>query len=140
MAKFRLERIIEIKNKIMDDKKKDLERALSALENVNDLIDSLETEIGENHRTMTVSPMTGTDFSVLRDFLFSLEQKKERLVEERHHMNETLETIKAELFELAKEMKMLEPLRSKAYREEKKSLNRKEQKIMDAIALRSEES
>lgn len=139
MTRFRLERIIEIKNKIMDDKKKDLERTMSALDDVNGLISSLESEIIENHRLMT-SPMVGSDFSVLRDFLFSLDRKKEEQMEERDRIEGLLGTIKAELFELAKELKMLDMLKSKAYQEEKKLLNRKEQKIMDAIALRAEEN
>jgi flagellar export protein FliJ len=139
MPKFRLGRIIEIKNKLMDDKKNELEGAKDEMYAIDAGIRSLETDINNNYENMAVNSMVGSDFSVLKDYLYSLEVKKAGLLEEREGIIMKIEKIKAELFELAKEIKMFEKLESKAYQAEKKLLNRKEQKILDEIALRSKE-
>jgi flagellar export protein FliJ len=136
MAKFRLQRVIEIKNRIMDDKKKEMELATSALYRIDETIAEVEATTTRSYETMS-APMGGSDFSVLKDFLFSLEVRKEELVKERAEAVEKLHVIKTALIELAKEIKMLDTLKAKALERERKLLNKKEQKIMDEIALRS---
>jgi len=138
MSKFRLERVIEVKNKVMDDKKKDLDRALTALNGINEAIVTVEADIKRSYEAMN-SPMGGGDFSVLRDFLFHLDGKKANLLEEKAQASAKLGAIRAELLELAKELRMLDTLKSKALQREKKLQNRKEQKTMDDMALRAEE-
>jgi flagellar export protein FliJ len=138
MAKFRLDRVIEIKNKIADDKKKSLEMALLALRNADEAIRSLDAALNEGYESMA-SPMGGSDFSVLRDFLFSLDARKAELLMERERINARLAVIRGELFELAKELRMLDTLKAKAVERERKLQGRREQKAMDAIALRSDE-
>jgi flagellar export protein FliJ len=138
MPKFRLDRVIEVKNKVMDDKKKDLDQALTSLNRIEDAIVAVETDITKSYAAMT-SPMGGSDFSVLRDFLFHLDDKKAGLTGEREQASEKLDEIRAELLELAKEIKMLDTLKSKALERERKLQNRKEQKVMDDMALRAEE-
>lgn len=138
MAKFRLERVIEIKNRLMDDKKRDLERELSALAQTNEAIESVGDEIKANYETMA-APMGGGDFSVLRDFLFHLEIRRDDLLKQRDRITEKLAVIRAELVELSKEMKMLETLKAKALERERKLLNRREQKALDEMALRTGE-
>jgi flagellar export protein FliJ len=138
MPKFRLERVIEVKNKVMDDKKKDLDQALTALVRIDEAIIAVETDISKSYDALN-SPMGGSDFSVLRDFLFHLDDKKARLLEEKVQASAKLDEIRAELLELAKEIKMLDTLKSKALQKERKLQNRKEQKTMDAMALRAED-
>jgi flagellar protein FliJ len=135
-TKFRLERVIEIKNKLMDDKKNELEFTQSALYRANEAIAAVEDEIRSNYEIMA-SPMAGTDFSVLKDFLYSLDIKKEGLIGEREKITKNLAVIRAQLVELAKEVKMLDSLKAKAMEREKKLLNKKEQKSLDDMALRT---
>ncbi|HEY3277591.1 MAG TPA: flagellar FliJ family protein [Syntrophorhabdaceae bacterium] len=135
MAKFRLERVIEIKNKVMDDKRNDLERARAALYKTHQAVTRLEEEIGRNYLIME-SPMGGSDFSVLKDFLFSLDAKKEHLLDEARKITAQIASITTELVELAKEVKMLDSLKAKAMEREKKMGNKKEQKALDDMALR----
>jgi flagellar export protein FliJ len=136
MHKFRLERVIEIKNKLMDDKKNELELTNSALYRVNDALGSLDIEIKKNYETMA-APMGGSDFSVLKDFLYSLDTKKDGLMSERDQINQKIITLKGQLVELAKEIKMLDTLKAKAWEREKKLLTKKEQKNLDDMALRT---
>ncbi len=137
MPKFRLDRIIEIKNKVMDDKKADLERTLAALERVRQAIASVESALRDGYETMGSSAMGGSDFSVLRDFLFSLDAKKTDLNNEKENIATRLVELRAEMVELARDIKMLDTLKAKAMEREKKLLNRKDQKNMDDMALRS---
>ena len=138
MSKFRLERVIEVKNKVMDDKKRDLDRALAALNGIKDAIAVVEEDIERSYKALN-SPMGGSDFSVLRDFLFHLDDKKANLMEEKVQASVKLDEIRSELLELAKELRMLDTLKSKALQREKKLQNRKEQKTMDDMALRAED-
>ena len=109
------------------------------MRNTDDAVADLDAAMKEGYETMGASPMVGSDFTVLRDFLFSLDARKAALLAERARISAELDALRAQLFELAKEMRMLEKLKSKALEREKKELNRREQKIMDDMALRAEE-
>lgn len=137
MAKFRLERVIEVKNKLMDDKKNELEITNAALYRVTEAISDLEGEIRRNYEAMA-APMAGSDFSVLKDFLYSLDIRKEDFLKQKEEINVKIRLIKEELIVLAKEIKMLDTLKAKALQREKKLLNKKEQKALDDMALRSD--
>ena len=122
----------------MDDKKKDLDQAVTALAGINEAIVTVEKDITRSYEAMN-SPMDGGDFSVLRDFLFHLDDKKAGLLAEKEQATVRLSEIKAELLELAKELKMLDTLKTKALQQERKLQNRREQKALDEMALRIEE-
>ncbi len=138
MLKDRLDRIIEIKEKIMDDKEREIEEEKSKLETVNRAIEAVDIDIEKNYERMTGKSMQGNDFSVITDYLEYLENMKCSLIGERETVQEKIAILKEELIELMKEMKMLGTLRDKILATLKKSLNRREQKLLDDIALRIE--
>ena len=139
MLKDRLDRIIEIKEKIMDDKEREIEEEKSKLETVNRAIETVDIDIEKNYERMTGKPMQGNDFSVITDYREYLENMKCSLIGERETVQDKIAILKEELIELMKEMKMLGTLRDKILATLKKSLNRREQKLLDDIALRIEE-
>jgi flagellar export protein FliJ len=139
MLKDRLDRIIEIKEKIMDDKEREIEEEKSKLETVNRAIEAADIDIENNYERMTGKSMQGNDFSVITDYLEYLENMKCSLIGERETVQDKIAILKEELIELMKEMKMLGTLRDKVLAALKKSLNRREQKLLDDIALRIEE-
>ncbi len=138
MLKDRLDRIIEIKEKIMDDKEREIEEEKSKLETVNRAIEAVDIDIEKNYERMTGKSMQGNDFSVITDYLEYLENMKCSLTGERETVQDKIAILKEELIELMKEMKMLGTLRDKILATLKKSLNRREQKLLDDIALRIE--
>jgi len=138
MLKDRLDRIIEIKEKIMDDKEREIEEEKSKLETVNRAIETVDIDIEKNYERMTGKPMQGNDFSVITDYREYLENMKCSLIGERETVQDKIAILKEELIELMKEMKMLGTLRDKILATLKKSLNRREQKLLDDIALRIE--
>ena len=139
MLKDRLDRIIEIKVKIMDGKEREIEEEKSKLDSVNRAIEAVDIDIEKNYERMTGKSMQGNDFSVITDYLEYLENMKCSLIGERETVEEKIAIFKEELIELMKEMKMLGTLRDKIIATLKKSFNRREQKLLDDIALRIEE-
>jgi len=139
MLKERLDRIIEIKEKIMDDKEREIEEEKSKLDSVNRAIEAVDIDIEKNYERITGKSIQGNDFSVITDYLEYLENMKCSLIGERETVEEKIAILKEELIELMKEMKMLGTLRDKIIATLKKTFNRREQKLLDDIALRIEE-
>jgi hypothetical protein len=126
MLKDRLDRIIEIKVKIMDGKEREIEEEKSKLDSVNRAIEAVDIDIEKNYERMTGKSMQGNDFSVITDYLEYLENMKCSLIGERETVEEKIAIFKEELIELMKEMKMLGTLRDKIIATLKKSFNRRE--------------
>ena len=122
----------------MDDKEREIEEEKSKLETVNRAIETVDIDIEKNYERMTGKPMQGNDFSVITDYREYLENMKCSLIGERETVQDKIAILKEELIELMKEMKMLGTLRDKILATLKKSLNRREQKLLDDIALRIE--
>jgi flagellar export protein FliJ len=139
MLKDRLERIIEIKEKLMDDKEREIDEEKGKLDSVYHAIEAVDADIEKNYERMTGASMKGNDFSVITDYLEYLENMKCSLIGKRESIEEKITVLKEELVDLMKEMKMLGTLRDKILATLKKSLNRREQKLLDDIALRLEE-
>jgi flagellar export protein FliJ len=139
MLKDRLERIIEIKEKLMDDKEREIDEEKGKLDSVCREIEGVDADIEKNYERMTGASMKGNDFSVITDYLEYLENMKCSFIGKRESIEEKITVLKEELVDLMKEMKMLGTLRDKILATLKKSLNRREQKLLDDIALRLEE-
>jgi flagellar export protein FliJ len=139
MTKFRLNRIIEVKEKLIEDKERELEGAISALNDIIMGIDTVEKDIEKSYNKLTTPSLSGCDFSVLKDYLAYLDNRRLCLLDEKADAQERIGQLRANLVELLKELKMLEILKSKAFKAMKKTENRKEQKNLDAMALRLEE-
>jgi flagellar export protein FliJ len=139
MTKFRLSRIIEIKEKLIEDKERELEETVSAMNDIILGIDVTDKDIEKSYNKLTIPSLSGGDFSVLKDYLSYLENRKMRLHDEKANTQQKIDHLRANLVELLKELKMLETLQSKTLKVFKKNENRKEQKNLDAMALRIEE-
>lgn len=139
MTKFRLSRIIEVKEKLIEDKERELEEAISVMKDIVSGIDATEKDIEKNYDELTIPSLSGGDFSVLKDYLSYLENRKQILIDEKTDAKQRINQLRVNLIELMKELKMLEILKSKANKVMKKNENRKIQKNLDAMALRIEE-
>ena len=70
MLKDRLNRIIEIKEKMMDDKEREIEEEKSkARKLINEINRAVDTDIEENYERIYTKVMQGNDFSVIRDYM-----------------------------------------------------------------------
>ena len=136
MTKFRLHRIIEIKEKLIEEKEGELETALHTLNKLSADIRAVEKNIEDTYEEMTISSLSGGDFSVVKDYIAYLGDKRLLVIEEKEHVERRIFELRANLVELMKELKMLETLKSKTFKAIKKCENRKEQKDLDGMALR----
>lgn len=139
MLKGRLNRIIEIKEKMMEDKEREIEEAKASLEALFNEVRAVDTSIEENYEKISIKTIQGNDFSVVRDYIEYLENTKYALMREAVSLDEKVFILKQELVELLQEKKMLDKLHIKEVASLKKSFNRREQKLLDDMALRIEE-
>ena len=140
MLKERLDRIIEIKEKLLDDKEREIEEEGVKLAAVGEKIRNVDSDIEKNYDKMSSRTLNGNDFSVIRDYLEYLENTKYALEQDQAAVQERIEALKEEMIELMQETKMFDKLRTKAVSVLRKSLNRREQKLLDDIALRIEDN
>jgi flagellar export protein FliJ len=82
--------------------------------------------------------MTGEQFSLLIGHLAYLDGKKAAMREEKEKTDERISAVRRELLGLTMEVKMFEKLKVKALQAAKIAAHRKEQKMMDDLALRVE--
>jgi flagellar export protein FliJ len=136
MAKLRVERIIEIKERIKEEKERALESGRLLLIEIGNKITEIDSHIDERYSELTTQSMDGADFAVLRDYLVYLDITKTALVDRREKTRATVEVMRLEYVELAKEIRMLEKLLSKVLKEVRKVEGRRQQKFLDNMALR----
>ena len=139
MDKKRIDRIIEIKEKLRQDKEREIEETVSKMSCICDEIRSVDNDIEKNYEKISETPLTGNDFAVIKDYLEYLDITKTSLICEKESAQEQIDVLKAEFFEIARELKMLCTLKEKVARVIKKSQNRREQKMLDDMALRIED-
>jgi flagellar export protein FliJ len=139
MPKLRVERIIEVKENIMDDKRKEMETFVAEIERLTNDISDIDCNIDINYNKLTATVLNSNDIYVLKEYIIYLENKKLEIIGQREKLRVKIDTVKAELFELIKEIKMLEILKSKELKIIKKSQNRREQKMLDELASRIDE-
>ncbi len=139
MNRKRIDKIIDIKENLKKDKEREIEEANVRMANICGEIAKVDADITENHNKLCTTAMSGNDFAVLADYLDYLDTFKSTLICEKESLQENIDVLYQELYEFARELKMLARLREKIVHEFKKSENRREQKLLDEMALRMEE-
>jgi flagellar export protein FliJ len=139
VSSFRFGRILEVKEKLMERKQGQLEEALLILNVITNDINMIESNIYKKYALLTLTPMNGNDFSVLTDYIEYLDSRKNELLLQREKAARAVDALRAELYDLARDVRMLQKLKEKEARIVKRAENRKEQKSLDQIALRIEE-
>ncbi|MCX5813513.1 MAG: flagellar export protein FliJ [Proteobacteria bacterium] len=123
----------------MDDKRNEMKVAAAEIERITNDINDIYGNIDINYNKLTVNSSNSNDIYVLKEYIIFLENKKLEMIGQREKLRAKMDIMKAELFELIKEIKMLEILKSKELKIIKKSQNRKEQKMLDELASRIDE-
>ncbi len=138
MSSFRFGRLLEIKEKLREHKQGELERAITAAETLARGIRATEEEITDRYNGMATRCITEEEFSLLIGHLAYLDEKKAAMGLEKNRMDNKTNALRRELLALTMEMKMFEKLKSKAQQTAKIASARKERKMMDDLALRTE--
>ena len=139
MPKLRIERIIEVKEKLLNDKKNEMESVTAEIERIIDGIHEADNNIEMNYSTITGTLMNGNDFFTIKEYITHIENKKYDMISQKENLTMRVNIIRKELVEMIKELKMLEILKSKELQNIKKSQKRRDQKMLDEMASRIEE-
>ncbi len=138
MSDFRFNRLMEIKEKLREHKQQELEKATAAAGTLTRAIRAIEEEIAERCNGMARLCMTGEEFSLLIGHLAYLDGRKAALRAEKEKADMLVDALRCELLSLTTELKMFEKLKSKALQAARIAGHKKEQKMMDGLALRVE--
>jgi flagellar export protein FliJ len=138
MSDFRYERLMEVKDKLLQHKQRELEAASVAVQTIVEEIAKIGQESTNTYSELTGRCLTGKEVSVLIGYITYLDKQKVVLSEEKKRREGYVESLRRELLNLEIELKMLEKLKTKTLQTIKKAANKKEQKLMDELALRTE--
>jgi flagellar export protein FliJ len=138
MSEFRYNRLLEVKEKLLEHKQTELEVAVASVAAVVSDIEKVEKETAVTYDQITSRCLTGKELSILTGYLSYLDERKASLHEEKEERETRVSTIRQELQTLEIELKILEKLKAKALQAVRKARNRKEQRVMDDLALRIE--
>ena len=138
MSEFRYNRLLEVKEKLLEHKQTELEIAVASVAAVVSDIEKVEKETAVTYDQITSRCLTGKELSILTGYLSYLDERKAGLRKEKEERETRVSTIRQELQALEIELKILEKLKAKALQAARKAANRKEQRVMDDLALRIE--
>ncbi|MCX7965498.1 MAG: hypothetical protein N2596_02585 [Syntrophorhabdaceae bacterium] len=133
---IRFGKLIEVKENLLSEKKKELQKTINSFEMISAQIISIDGDIRKNYVRLSLNILDSNEVFVLREHIVSLEEKKSLLLKEKNRLSEKIDHLKTELTEILKEIKTLETLKSKALYNIKKAISKKEQKKLDELALR----
>ncbi len=138
MSNFRFSRLLEIKENLREHKQGEMESAVAASERLMLKILAMEEEIVSRYNGLVSRCVTGEQFSLLIGHLAYLDKKRTATREEKEKTDKRINALKKELLGLTMEVKMFEKLKSKDLQAARVAAHRKEQKMMDDLALRTE--
>ncbi len=136
MDRKRINKIIEIKENIKKDKEREIEEANIKMASICREIESIEGVISQNHAKLYSTALSGNDFAVLTDYLDYLDTSRSAYICDKNSLQENIDVLYQELYEYTRELKMLCKLRDKVMTAFRKGELRREQKMLDALALR----
>ena len=138
MSEFRYDRIVEIKEKLLEQKQRDLETARDVAGSRSRGDRPGGGRVGRTYNDMATRRLTGKELSMLIGHLSYLDASKKQLLDEKRDREKKAVVIRNALLALEMELKVFEKLKFRVLQRIKKARNRKEQKLMDDLALRTE--
>lgn len=138
MHSDRLQRIIELKERLMEEKELVLDQHNTKRDIIFSNIELLDTEIDVNYSEICTRCLDGNEFSLLKDYLEHLGRLKTEALTQKDLIQKKIVEIRAELVEMLREIKVLDTLKERTLSMAKRAQNKKHQKLLDEIALRLE--
>jgi len=138
MRSDRLQRLIELKERLMEEKEKILERHIRERDNIIINIEMLDNEVEKNYHDLCTRCLDDSEFASIRDYIEYLGQLKISALAVKHNLEKRIAAVRHELYEMLKEIKVLNTLKEKIAFADRRAENKKLQKLIDEIALRSD--
>ena len=138
MSSFRYSRLVEVKGILLEQKQQALEATLNAIEGMTAELREVESEIGTTYDQIGARCLYGKELSTMIDHVAFLDRKKKLLSNDRAKAKSQAETLRKDLVDLEIDLKMFEKLETKLIKTANKAQSKKDQKLMDELALRIE--
>jgi flagellar export protein FliJ len=138
MHSDRLQRIIGLKERLMEEKERVLDEHNKERDTICSNVSVLSNEIDANYSELCTRCLDGNEFALLKDYLEHLGHQKIKALAQKELIEKKIALIRAELYDMLKEIKMLDALQERALSAARRTQNRKQQKLLDEIALRLE--
>jgi flagellar export protein FliJ len=138
MRSDRLRRIIELKARLMEEKERVLDQYNKDRDIICSNIAQLDADIDMNYNEVSTRCLSGNEFLVLRDYLEHLSRMRKDASAQKELVESKIAAVRKELYEMLKEIKMLDGLKERTLSAARKAENRRHQKLLDEIALRLE--
>ena len=136
MHSDRLQRIIELKERLMEEKERALDQHIKERDIILSNIDNLNNEIDVNYSDLCTRCLDGNEFALLKDYLEHLGRLKTEALTRKELIEKKIAEIRAELVEMLREIKVLDTLKERTLSTARRVQNKKHQKLLDEIALR----
>ena len=136
MRSDRLQRLIELKERLMEEKERLLERYFREKDNIVSNIEVLDNEGEKNYHDLCTKCLEGNEFTSIRDYIEHLGRLKISALTAKHNLEKQIAAVRHELYEMLKEIKVLNTLKEKIVASDRRAENKKHQKLIDEIALR----
>lgn len=136
----RVSRLIEIKRKAREEKRRELNSLMEILNETKDQIFRTKEEYAGIIMGLENSIVDGSSFQTIRDYLILLEQKEKELESEKRYLEAKIATIRDELLKLYRDLKKLEILKEKINAFQKREDSKKLQKLLDELSTRKSRS
>lgn len=136
----RVSRLIEIKRKARDEKKRELNSLMEILNETIKQIFRTKEEYAGIVMGLENSIVEGSGFQTIRDYLILLEQKEKELESEKRYLEAKIATIRDELLKLYRDLKKLEILKEKINAFQKREDSKRLQKLLDELSTRKSRS
>lgn len=136
----RVSRLIEIKRKARDEKKRELNSLMEILNETIKQIFRTKEEYAGIIMGLENSIVDGSGFQTIRDYLILLEQKEKELESEKRYLEAKIATIRDELLKLYRDLKKLEILKEKINAFQKREDSKRLQKLLDELSTRKSRS
>jgi len=136
MRSDRLQRLITLKERLMEEKERLLDRHIREMDSILSNIEMLDNEVEKNYHDLCTRCLDGSEFTSIRDYIEHLGRLRISAVAAKQMIERQIAVIRNELYEMLKEIKVLDTLKEKQVSVDRRAENKKLQKLIDEIALR----
>lgn len=136
MKGFRFEKIKEVKERLFEEKERQIKVLFTNIEGIKSVVTITERMISGNYNRLSEKVIEGSDFNTIKEYIAALEKRKDSLLKELTFLVKRADILRNELIEMSKGIKMLETIEEKDLKTFQKIENKRLQKAIDEIALR----
>ena len=136
MRSDRLQRLITLKERLMEEKERLLDRHIREMDSILSNIEMLDNEVEKNYHDLCTRCLDGSEFTSIMDYIEHLGRLRISAVAAKQMIERQIAVIRNELYEMLKEIKVLDTLKEKQVSVDRRAENKKLQKLIDEIALR----